>query len=106
MTQRLTLRAASDAVSDLGWRLVLGLLRSCVPVGSLAEAAEVAKVATAACGEDADGHLRLDLRPDRVLLSVQTFRSGKPEPRDLDLAGRITEELRRLGLPTTPDGVQ
>lgn len=34
--EKLTRRQASDAVSDLGWRYVLGVVRTTVRVGSLA----------------------------------------------------------------------
>jgi 4a-hydroxytetrahydrobiopterin dehydratase len=103
VANRLTGQATSDAVSDLGWRLVLGILRSCVRVGSLAQATEIATRTAALCGEDADGHLWLDLRPDRVVLSLQTLATARLQPRDIELAGRITAELARLGLRTEPD---
>ncbi len=61
--------AASEAVNDIGWRYLLGTLALCVPVSSMAQATEVAATATAASGADADGHLRMDLRPGRVELS-------------------------------------
>jgi len=63
--------AASAAVSDIGWRYLIGMLAVSVPVRSLAQASEVAAAVVAASGADADGHLRMDLRPDRVELSVQ-----------------------------------
>ena len=63
--------AASAAVVGIGWRYLLGELAVSVPVRSLAQASVVAAAAVAAGGHDADGHLRVDLRPDRVELSVQ-----------------------------------
>ena len=42
MEQMLSRQEASDAVSDQGWRFLLGALRTSVPVESLARAAEVA----------------------------------------------------------------
>jgi len=65
--QRLTRQAASDAVSHLGWRYVLGTFMTSVPVRSLAEAADVA---TAVGGTAPDGRARIDLRPDRVEIIV------------------------------------
>ena len=59
-------------MSDIGWRYPLGTLALSVPVRSLAQAGEVASAALTASGADADGHLRMDLRPDRVELSLQT----------------------------------
>ena len=58
-------------MAGIGWRYLLDVLAVSVPVRSLAQASEVAAAAVAACGPDADGHLRADLRPDRVELSVQ-----------------------------------
>ena len=66
MERTLGRREASDAVSDLGWRFLLGTLRTSVAVRSLARAAEVAAQAVAVCGDDADGHLRVDLRSDQA----------------------------------------
>ena len=63
---------ASKAVEDIGWRYLLGALNASVPVRSLAQAAEVAAAVVSDAGEEGDSHLRLDLRPDRVELSVQT----------------------------------
>jgi 4a-hydroxytetrahydrobiopterin dehydratase len=60
---------ASEAVQDIGWRYLLGTLSASVPVQSLAHGTEVAAAVVATSGEDADGHLRLDLRPDRIELS-------------------------------------
>jgi 4a-hydroxytetrahydrobiopterin dehydratase len=47
--------AASAAVQAIGWRYLLGTLMVSVPVGSLAQAAEVAACAAEACAEHADG---------------------------------------------------
>jgi 4a-hydroxytetrahydrobiopterin dehydratase len=90
--------AASEAVSDAGWRYLLGTLALSVPVRSLAQASEVAAAALAASGEDADGHLRMDLRPDRVELSLQTRASAEVTGRDTRLAHRISGAVAGLGL--------
>jgi 4a-hydroxytetrahydrobiopterin dehydratase len=89
----LTRTQAQSAVADLGWRYLLGTLCLSVPVGSLAQACAVAGTAAAAAGPDADAHLRLDLRPDRVKLVIQTWAAGRLGPRDLDLARRISAGL-------------
>jgi 4a-hydroxytetrahydrobiopterin dehydratase len=78
--------AASTAVADIGWRYLLGDLAVSVPVRSLAQGSAVAAAAVAAGGADADGHLRVDLRPDRVELSVQDRRAGAVTGRDTALA--------------------
>lgn len=84
----LTRQAASDAVSHLGWRYVLGVFMTSVPVRSLAEAAEVATaVARATPGHRA----RLDLRPDRVEIIVGEL--GGLTSDDVALAERISAEV-------------
>jgi 4a-hydroxytetrahydrobiopterin dehydratase len=91
-------RAVSDAVSGLGWRYVLGLLRTSVRVQSLAEAADVATRAVAASGPDAGEHLWTDVRRDRVVLSLQTLATASVTPHDLELARRIAAVVREVGL--------
>jgi 4a-hydroxytetrahydrobiopterin dehydratase len=85
-------------VNGIGWRYLLGTLNASVPVRSLAHAGEVAAVVLAAAGEDGDGHLRLDLRPDRVELSVQTRAHNTVTGRDVQLVRRVAGTLDRLGL--------
>src|SRR5215218_3796742 len=82
---------ASDAVGGLGWRLVLGLLRTSLPAGSLA---------AAACGAEADGRLWIDLRRDQVVLSLQSPATAAVTAREVALARRISEVAAGLGLAT------
>jgi 4a-hydroxytetrahydrobiopterin dehydratase len=99
--------AASAAVQDIGWRYLLRTLAVSVPVRSLAQASEVAAAAVAARGEDADSHLRIDLRPDRVELSVQTAVLGEVTGRDTRLAHRIAAAVDGLALePGGPTSAQ
>jgi 4a-hydroxytetrahydrobiopterin dehydratase len=93
----LTRTAASNAVADTGWRYLFGLSVS-VPVASMAEATTVAAAAVAAGGIDADEHLRVDLRPDRVEFSVQSWAAGVVTGRDTQLAHRIAGAMEELGL--------
>ena len=93
---------ASLAVEPIGWRYVLGTLCASVPVASLAHAAIVAAAAVQAAGEDADGHLRIDLRADRLELSVQTRAYGLVTSRDTEMAHRISASLRQLDLGVAP----
>jgi len=90
---------ASDAVTGLGWRLVLGELRTQVRTGSLPLAADVA--ARAAALPEAQGHLRMDVREDRVALALQTAETGWVTGRDVELARRITAVAEELRLTTT-----
>ena len=97
---RLSGQAISDAVGAHGWRLVLGGLRTSVEVGSLARAAEVAGILAAVAG---DG-LRLDLRPDRVHVTIHP--PGPVTARETDLAVRMSAALRAAGFTPSPTGVQ
>lgn len=81
--------AASAAVADIGWRYLLGALAVSVPVQSLAQGSAVAGAAVQACGQGADGHLRVDVRQDRVELSVQDRRAGVVTGVDAELAHRV-----------------
>ncbi len=91
-------REASDAVSGLGWRYALGLVRTSVRVRSLAQAAEVATRAVTASGPDADQHLWMDVRPDRVVLSLQSLATASVTSHDIELARRISAAVLELGL--------
>jgi 4a-hydroxytetrahydrobiopterin dehydratase len=99
--------AASAAVEAIGWRYLKGTLCVSIPVRSLAHASEVASAAVAASGDDADTHLRVDLRADRVELSVQTRAFGAVTGRDVQLAHRIADAVNRLGLrPAGPTSAE
>jgi 4a-hydroxytetrahydrobiopterin dehydratase len=90
--------AASQATEAIGWRFLLGTLCASVPVGSLARAVAVAETAVAACDGDADGHLRVDVRPDRVELSLQDRSIAAVTERDTELAHAVTAELAGIGV--------
>lgn len=99
----LTRRQISEATVALGWRLVLGALHAQVRVNTLAEAAEVATLAAAACA-DAPGHLHLDLRTDRAVLRLQTEADGVVTDDDLELAQRLASVLRAADRDFEPGG--
>ena len=96
--RKLSRSEASDAVTRLGWRLVLGELRTEVRTGSLALAADVAGRAATVAG--AEGHLRLDVRSDRVLLSLQTATAAWVTERDVELARNISTVVDESRLET------
>jgi len=96
--QKLSRSEASDAVTRLGWRLILGELRTEVRTGSLALAADVAARVAAVAG--AEGHLRLDVRADRVLLSLQTATAAWVTERDVELARNISTVVDETRLET------
>jgi 4a-hydroxytetrahydrobiopterin dehydratase len=100
VSRTLSRQEASDAVVDLGWRHVLGMLRTSVGVTSLAQAAQVAGIAVTQAGPAADEHLLVDIRHDRAVLSVQWLPTGTITPVDVDLARRISAAVDGLGLRT------
>jgi 4a-hydroxytetrahydrobiopterin dehydratase len=93
-------REISDAVGALGWRYVLGVVRTAVRVESLHRGAEVAAEVAAAAGADASECLWMDVRRDAIILTLQTIAVGSVTARDLAAAQRISEAVRRLGLRT------
>jgi 4a-hydroxytetrahydrobiopterin dehydratase len=101
MTDTLTRTAASAAVAGTAWHYLLGTLVTSVPVDSHAQALQVAQAVVAACGQDADGHVRVDLRPRRVELSVQTAALADLTAVDVDLSRRISAAVAALGLTVT-----
>lgn len=103
MEQTLSQRETSEAVSDLGWRFLLGTVRTSVPVGSLAEGVEMAARAVAACGDYADQHLCADVRPGRVVLTLQSLDRAAVTTRDIDLARRISGVVHEAGSRTVPE---
>ena len=104
--ERLSRTAASTAVEEMGWRYVLGRLTASVRVASLAEAAGLGSAAVAACGSAADQHLRLDLRADRLELSVGSWALGAVTALDVDVVRAVTAALADLGAaPAGPTSV-
>jgi 4a-hydroxytetrahydrobiopterin dehydratase len=121
VTQTAALRrdAASDAVEAIGWRYLLERLCCSVAVGSLGDALAVGSLAVAAVAavagpvavagsgavtapdDGVDAHLRMDLRPDRVELSLQTRAIGQVTGRDVELARLISQSLARSGWATS-----
>ncbi|MEU4557361.1 VOC family protein [Actinoplanes sp. NPDC023936] len=90
---------ASDAVGKHGWRFLLGTLRTSVRVDSLSDATALATRAVEACGADADEHLRIDIRPDRVEFVLQTRKSAAVTTLDVELAHRITAGAEDRTIP-------
>ncbi|MBY0443154.1 MAG: 4a-hydroxytetrahydrobiopterin dehydratase [Mycobacteriaceae bacterium] len=98
----MTRTQASAAVELIGWRLLFGCLAASVPVPSMHRGLEVAALAGAACADDADDHLRIDVRSDHVEMVLQTKASGNVTQRDVELAHRIADAIRdaRLSIVT------
>lgn len=92
----------SQIGDPLGWRLILGVLITHVAVPSLPAAVRAAATAVDAVGDEGDGHLRVDLHADRVVLHLQTLAAGRVTDHDLSLAPRITAALAERSLATLP----
>ena len=103
MADLLSRTAASAAVENSAWRYLLATLVTAVPVDSAKQALLVAQAAVTACGTDADAHLRVDLRPTRVELSLQTEALGGITATDVELSRRVGAAVAGLGL--IPSGV-
>jgi len=96
-------RGQTSAVADpLGWRLILGVLITHVPVPSLAGAAEAIRLAVHSVGPDGDGHLSADLHADRAVLRLHSVAVGAVTGHDLRLAPVITAALSERSLRTVP----
>jgi 4a-hydroxytetrahydrobiopterin dehydratase len=93
----LTRTSISRAVEAIGWRYLLETLCTSVAVTSLDQALQIAAAAAAAGGADTDEHLHVDVRPDRVELSLQTRATGRLTTRDIELAHSITAAVAHLG---------
>jgi 4a-hydroxytetrahydrobiopterin dehydratase len=98
LNRKLSRQEASHTVTGLGWRLVLGDFQTEVLTGSLPLAADVA--ARAAALPHAEGHLRMDIREDRLLLTLQTAAADWVTPRDVELARQITALAEEFRLTT------
>ena len=99
----LRMREASEAVEAIGWRYLLGTLRTAVAVTSLAQASTVVAKAVEACGSDADRHLWCDVRAAEVVLVLQSLDAAAVTDLDAALAGRVSLAVRELGLATSPE---
>jgi 4a-hydroxytetrahydrobiopterin dehydratase len=99
---QLTRQQISDAVSPLGWRLVLGAIHTEVLMPSLIGAAEAALLSASAVGADGHGHLTVDVRSDRAVLRLQSAEAGAVTGRDVRLAREVSTALAASGLRTAP----
>jgi 4a-hydroxytetrahydrobiopterin dehydratase len=101
----------SAAVGDLGWRLILGDLCTQVAAPSLRQAAETAAALVALDGPapttDDQGQLQLDVRPDRLMITLAgVLRKGRASLASVDAARRVSVRLRELGLTPEPAQAQ
>jgi 4a-hydroxytetrahydrobiopterin dehydratase len=102
MAAALTRQQISDAIDPLGWRLILGVAVTHVPVPSLAASVAAATAAVSAVANDGEGHLSLDVHADRVVLRLYTVATGSVTETDLALARHVTDALAARGWHTGP----
>jgi pterin-4a-carbinolamine dehydratase len=102
MAQISSRQEASEAVQDHGWRYLLGTLQTSVPVGTLAQAISLAADAVAVCGDDADRHLRVDVRRDRAVFTLQSLDRATVTTRDIELARQISATADKSGFLPEP----
>lgn len=93
----LTRTVISRAVEAIGWRYLLGTMCTSVAVTSFDHGLAMGSAAATACGPDTDEHLRVDVRPDRVELSLQTRATGRLTSRDIELARAVSAAVAELG---------
>lgn len=98
----MTRKEISDAVHALGWRYVLGALRAMVPLTSLAQAGDLATRLLRELGAGAEGSLRLDLRPDALLLTLTSHAESAVTPHEIALARKAAAVVAESGLRLTP----
>ncbi|ORA37813.1 VOC family protein [Mycobacterium aquaticum] len=101
---RPTRQQISDAVGDLGWRLVLGAVYTEVLAPSMADAVAAASHAVEAAGSDAPTHLTVDIRADRAVLRLQCTETGWVSDRDIELAAEVSRALAARGFEMTTGG--
>jgi 4a-hydroxytetrahydrobiopterin dehydratase len=101
---RPTRQQISDAVGDLGWRLVLGAVYTEVLTPSMADAVAAASHAVKAAGSDAPNHLTVDVRADRAVLRLQCTETGWVSERDIELAAEVSQALAARGFEMTTGG--
>ena len=98
----LTRAAASEAVTGLGWRFVLGVMQTTVQASGLREAAELAASVAAEAGQAADDRLLADIRGTELILRVQHPSGGMPTAAETDLVGLLSQILIARGLKPEP----
>lgn len=104
-TSRLLSRTeASAAVTDAGWRYVLGAAQTVVRAGSMADAARAAADVAERCGEAASGRLMIDIRGSCLMLTVRNPGATRLSNADVELVSQVSALLDGLGLSTGPLG--
>jgi 4a-hydroxytetrahydrobiopterin dehydratase len=103
---RLSRQEISEAITGLGWRLVLGAIYAEVAVSSLGQATEAAALAVQAASADGQSHLSVDIRAQRAVLRLQSAAEWAVTGLDIGLAHTISAALTARGMPLAPGSVQ
>jgi 4a-hydroxytetrahydrobiopterin dehydratase len=98
--EKVSHQEVSEAVTGLGWRHLIETLSTYVRVASLSQAADVASRVAAEAGAGAGERLAVDLRQDRLVLTLGCPEGDGVRPRDVELARRISAAVTGLGLTT------
>jgi 4a-hydroxytetrahydrobiopterin dehydratase len=96
----LTRQLISEATAPLGWRLLMTSLGTSIAVDSMARAADVATQIVTALGPADVARLRIDLRSDRVLVTIRSLDTWIVGSLEVDLARRVSELVHWRGLST------
>ena len=102
MPTPLTLAQAAAATAGTGFCVLHRALAASIPVGSVPQGVQVADTVTRACGAAADGHLSLDLRPDRVEVGLQTRAIANLTDADTELAAAVSAAVVGSGHTIAP----
>ena len=103
MTTKLTHTAASDAVSGLGWRLILNRLETVIAVASVTDGAQLITQLVERSVPTDETAIRFDLRAGAVLVTIEPTDREVAE-RDVDLARAISTTAAQLGAETVSEG--
>jgi 4a-hydroxytetrahydrobiopterin dehydratase len=103
--KRTTAKAFHDAPGVADWRVLFSGAHAYFRVRSFAEAARFVSVIAEVA--EAVGHFPdVDVRPEGVTVRTASGEYGAMSDRDVELARRISEEGRKLGLESDPSQVQ
>jgi 4a-hydroxytetrahydrobiopterin dehydratase len=104
VSERVTLRAFHEADGLADWRVVGWGPQAQFRTGSFAAGVALVE-AIGKLAEAIDHHPDVDLRPDGVTVRLMGGFEGLRD-RDVELARRISEAARELGVPADPTAVQ
>lgn len=102
MNSTLTQDAISTAAGP-DWRLLLDDLHSVILVDNLDNGLDAARQIVEAVGPEDESTLRLDLRPDRLLLTVTAPAAREIGERELEVAAKVSAKVTDIGVRLRPD---